>query len=123
MNEKKCYRCETLNPPEAAYCKSCGTNLNNPLQASRDQVSNVLLIVGISIILLQSIYWLIVPLVVDDWWMVMRIPSAAINIFYALALIPIALTARTFSTRVVALIMAIIQPLIVFYQVISGFLH
>lgn len=122
MNEKKCYRCETLNPPDATYCKSCGINLGKPFRASRDQVSNILLTIGISIVLLNSIYWLIVPLVVEDWWMIMRIPSAAINLIAAFALIPIALTARNFSTRLILLIMAVIYSLIFIFEVIYRFL-
>lgn len=107
MTEKKCFKCSTSNPADANYCKQCGANLTAPHLTKKDP-SDALIIIGLSIIIFTNIVWFLVPLLIEDWYELMRLPRIVISLIGSIALVLIALAIKNQAAKIIFIIFGLI---------------
>lgn len=107
MTEKNCFKCFTSNPVDANYCKQCGANLTAPHLTKTDP-SDALIIVGLSIIIFTNIIWFLVPILIEDWYELMRLPRVIISLMGSIALVLIALAIKNKAAKIIFIIFGLI---------------
>lgn len=104
----KCPKCQTQNDMDAGYCKCCGLNLNlQTIDKNEKSVKgDVLIIVAVTIMVCNRIYWTIISS--NYLWEDMKIPSVIVSII--MSGLPIIIS-FSIKQKVVKLIFAIIGAL------------
>jgi hypothetical protein len=107
MTEKQCHKCLTKNPDDAIYCKQCGANIQNPFITKKVESTEILLIVGLSLLLFSTLFWL-TPSLIHRWWEVLRILAFIMSLFAAVGPVLIANAIKGNTAKIIFIILAAI---------------